>query len=103
MLKQTNRMARLIDDLLSLSRIELSGHAWPTDLVELEAVLRRTIELLGRQAKGRGSEIFLNLATDLPRTIADSSELSQVFHNLSTKALKCGGEKSKVNITGTVS
>jgi signal transduction histidine kinase len=96
-------MTRLIDDLLSLLRIELSGHTRPTDLVELDAILHRTIELLGRPAKRHGSEIFLDLAADLPRTIADSSELSHVFNNLSTNTLKCCGEKSKVNITSTVS
>ena len=103
MLKQANRMTRLIDDLLSLSRIELRGHTRPTDLVELETVLRGTMELLERQAKERGSEISLEIASDLPATIADSSELSQVFHNLLTNALKYGGENSKVDITGAVS
>ena len=103
MLKQANRMTRLIDDLLSLSRIELRGHTRPTDSVDVETVIRSTVELLERQAKERGSEVTVTLAPNLPPTIADPSELSQVFHNLLTNALKYGGEKSRVDITGLIS
>ncbi len=103
MLKQANRMTRLIDDLLSLSRIELRGHTRPTESVDLETVVRSTVELLERQAKERGSEIAVSLAPNLPPIIADANELGQVFHNLLTNALKYGGEKSRVDITGSVS
>lgn len=103
MLKQANRMTRLIDDLLSLSRIELRGHTRPTDVVNLETVIRGTIELLERQAKERGSEISLDLPLEFPPTTADPNELSQVFHNLLTNALKYGGENSRVDIIGAIS
>ncbi len=103
MLKQANRMTRLIDDLLSLSRIELREHTRPTDAVNLEALVRSTAELLERQASERGAKIVLNFAPGLPPAAADTGELSQVFHNLITNALKYGGENSKVDITGEVS
>lgn len=103
MLKQANRMTRLIDDLLSLSRIELREHSRPTDSVNLEAVLRSTAELLERQANERGAKIVLSFAPNLPEVAADAGELSQVFHNLVTNALKYGGEKAQVDITGEIS
>ncbi len=103
MLKQANRMTRLIDDLLSLSRIELREHTRPTDAVNLETVLRSTAELLERPATERGTKIVLKFAPDLPPAAADAGELSQVFHNLVTNGLKYGGENSHVDITGEVS
>jgi two-component system phosphate regulon sensor histidine kinase PhoR len=71
MLKQANRMTRLIDDLLSLSRIELREHTRPTEAVDVETVLHATVELLDRQAKDRRSTISLNVAADLPAVIGD--------------------------------
>ncbi len=99
MLKQANRMTRLIDDLLSLSRIELREHTRPTDAVNLESVLRSTVELLERQAKERNAKVQLNVPSGLPPALADAGELSQVFHNLVTNALKYGGEHGRVIVT----
>jgi two-component system phosphate regulon sensor histidine kinase PhoR len=103
MLKQANRMTRLIDDLLSLSRIELREHTRPTEAVDVETVLRATIELLDRQAKDRRSTVSLTIAADLPAVIGDVGELSQVFHNLLGNAIKYGGDDGRVDITVSVS
>jgi two-component system phosphate regulon sensor histidine kinase PhoR len=103
MLKQANRMTRLIDDLLSLSRIELREHARPTEPVDIKAVLQSTVELLDRQIKERRSIVTLELAEDLRPTPGDAQELSQVFHNLVTNALKYGGEQGRVDITAEMS
>ena len=103
MLKQANRMTRLIDDLLSLSRIELREHTRPTDAVNLDTVLHNTVELLDRMAKDQQSTVVLNVAADLPQAVGDANELSQVFHNLISNAIKYGGEKGRVEITAATS
>ena len=103
MLKQANRMARLIDDLLSLSRIELREHTRPTEAVDIEGVLRGTSEFLDRQAKERRSVIVITAAPGLPQALGDAQELSQVFHNLVTNAIKYGGDNARVEITAEVS
>ena len=103
MLKQANRMARLIDDLLSLSRIELREHTRPTEAVDIEGVLRGTSEFLDRQAKERRSSIVITATPGLPPALGDAQELSQVFHNLVTNALKYGGENSRVEVNADVS
>jgi len=103
MMKQANRMTRLIDDLLSLSRVELREHARPTEPVDIKAVLQSTVEMLDRQIKERRSSVTLNVAPGLPTTPGDAQELSQVFHNLVTNALKYGGEQGRVDITAEIS
>ncbi|HCX14475.1 MAG TPA: hypothetical protein DGZ24_04085 [Rhodospirillaceae bacterium] len=102
-LKQANRMNRLIDDLLSLSRIELREHTRPTESVNLEVVLRNAIELLEGQANESGAQITLDFSPSLPPAIADPNEISQVFHNLITNAIKYGGEGGRVDVTSTLS
>lgn len=103
MLKQANRMTRLIDDLLSLSRIELREHTRPTEAVDVETVLRATVELLDRLAKDRRSTVNLNIAPNLPAVIGDVGELGQVFHNLLGNAIKYGGEDGRVDIAVSLS
>ena len=98
MLKQANRMTRLIDDLLSLSRIELREHTRPTDEIDVEAVLRNAVELLDRQARERHATVDIKVAADVPAVIGDSGELSQVFHNLLSNALKYGGDGGRVDV-----
>ena len=51
MREQARRMSRLIDDLLSLSRIELKEHVQPRDEVRLDAVLREVIDTLSPLAQ----------------------------------------------------
>jgi len=99
MLKQANRMTRLIDDLLSLSRIELREHTRPTDHIDVGAVLRTTAELLDVQARERKSAINITMAPDLPLALGDASELGQVFYNLTSNALKYGGGRGPVELT----
>ncbi len=103
MLKQANRMTRLIDDLLSLSRIELREHTRPTDAVDINVLLRNTIELLDRQIKERHATVTLDVAPGIPTALGESGELSQVFHNLLSNAVKYGGEAGRVEVSVTVS
>jgi two-component system phosphate regulon sensor histidine kinase PhoR len=98
MLKQANRMTRLIEDLLSLSRIELREHTRPTDAVDVEHLVRNTAELLELQARERGSEIVIT-AADVPAVTGDANELGQVFQNLLTNALKYGGDHGTVDVS----
>jgi two-component system phosphate regulon sensor histidine kinase PhoR len=98
MLKQANRMTRLIDDLLSLSRIELREHTRPTSAIDVTALVRTTAELLEPQARERKSAIKVETSGNIPFVVGDASELGQVFYNLTTNALKYGGERGPVEI-----
>lgn len=98
MQNQTERMARLIDDLLSLSRLEMRTYVRPTTPVDLRAVLRQVIETMGHMASESGVEVKAKLG-DAPVTVPGSrDELYQVFQNLLENACKYGASGGRVEI-----
>jgi two-component system, OmpR family, phosphate regulon sensor histidine kinase PhoR len=102
---QATRMARLIDDLLSLSRVELSAHVRPDTLVDIVPIIRQVADGLESLARERQVVIDIDLP-DTPVTIAgDREELLRVFENLIENALKYGasGGKVIVSLTSAVS
>jgi two-component system phosphate regulon sensor histidine kinase PhoR len=95
---QADRMARLIDDLLSLSRVELTEHMHPETPVDLVPIVRQVADGLQTLALDRNVEI--NLAQPAgPITVAgDRDELTRVFENLIENALKYGANGKRVDI-----
>ena len=97
MKSQAERMRRLIDDLLSLSRIEMNEHVRPSGEVDLHQVAAHVRDVLSGMAKDFGCE--LTLASDGPLTIAGSrDELVQVMQNLAENALKYGSSGKLIEI-----
>ncbi|NBS03568.1 MAG: two-component sensor histidine kinase, partial [Rhizobiales bacterium] len=92
-------MTRLIDDLLSLSRVELNAHRLPVDPVDLAPLVVQMAESLMTLAKERG--VTLNLFhTDRPFWVAgDADELSRVVENLTENAIKYGQAGGRVDVT----
>jgi two-component system phosphate regulon sensor histidine kinase PhoR len=96
---QATRMARLIDDLLSLSRVELSAHVRPDTLVDIVPIIRQVIDGLEPLARERQVAIEINLP-ELPVSIAgDREELLRLFENLVENALKYGASGGKVMVS----
>jgi two-component system phosphate regulon sensor histidine kinase PhoR len=96
---QATRMARLIDDLLSLSRVELSAHVRPDTLVDIVPIIRQVIDGLEPLARERQVEIDIDLP-ELPVSIAgDREELLRLFENLVENALKYGASGGKVVVS----
>jgi two-component system phosphate regulon sensor histidine kinase PhoR len=100
MREQAQRMARLVDDLLSLSRIELNEHVAPTDRVALAPVIDEVARGLELRAAERGIRIVRALPADLPEVQGDRDELAQIFQNLLDNAVKYGRPHSEVAVTG---
>jgi len=98
---QATRMARLIDDLLSLSRVELSAHVRPDTLVDLEPIIRQVVDGLEPLARERQVEIEVDLP-EPPITIAgDREELLRLFENLIENALKYGASGGRIIVSLT--
>jgi two-component system phosphate regulon sensor histidine kinase PhoR len=95
---QANRMARLIDDLLSLSRIELNAHLRPDKQVDLVAIMRQVADSLQTLARDRGVEIGVKASADRLPVLGDRDELIRVFENLIENALKYAASGKKVDI-----
>ena len=92
MLDQTKRMSRLVDDLLSLSRLELKSHIAPDEKIDLVPLLGHVRDLLLPLAREVGVEINLHLPKGKAEVLGDRDELVQVFENLMENACKYGQE-----------
>jgi len=99
MLEQAQRMARLIDDLLSLSRLEMRAHVAPEGEVNLHRVLAHVIDTLKPMAGDLGVTIDLTLPEQPVLVTGDVDELIQVFSNLIENACKYGQAGKRVQIT----
>jgi two-component system, OmpR family, phosphate regulon sensor histidine kinase PhoR len=92
MAEQGARMNRLIDDLLSLSRIELNEHMPPTDAVALPPLLARVAAGMEPRLREAGARLEMDIAPGLPAITGDADQLAQVFQNLMDNAMKYGAE-----------
>ena len=92
------RMARLVEDLLSLSRIEMNEHTPPTDTVPLPSLLSHVRNTLAWQADKRSVTVAIDTEEGLPPVVGDGDELTQVFLNLVDNAIKYGNTESTVTV-----
>ena len=96
--EQAWRMTRLIEDLLSLSRIEMQEHNSPTGRAELDHILRSVAE--GLELKAREKD--MTIAVECPEAavlLGDRDELAQVFQNLMDNAVKYGHGGTAITVT----
>ncbi len=100
---QASRMARLIDDLLSLSRIELSEHVTPEKPVDVVSIVRQVADGLESLARERGVEMRIEASNEIPDAPGDRDELFRLFENLMENALKYGASGGKVEVHVTQS
>jgi two-component system phosphate regulon sensor histidine kinase PhoR len=96
--EQATRMARLVDDLLSLSRIEMNEHVPPTGRVDVADALRRAVDTLLLKAAARGMRIEIDAPADLPPVTGEADEIAQVLQNLIDNAIKYGRPNSTVRV-----
>ncbi|MUZ75451.1 phosphate regulon sensor histidine kinase PhoR [Agrobacterium vitis] len=98
MLDQANRMSRLVDDLLSLSRLELKAHLAPDQKVALQPVLSHVRDSLTPLAAELDVDLRLHLPQESVEVTGDRDELIQVFENLIENACKYGQEGKQVDV-----
>jgi two-component system, OmpR family, phosphate regulon sensor histidine kinase PhoR len=96
---QAQRMTCLIDDLLSLSRIEMRAHLAPEERLDLTALVRHMVDLLTPLARERKVEVRLAVP-DTPLYVrGDRDELLRVVENLVENAVKYGESARGVDVT----
>jgi two-component system phosphate regulon sensor histidine kinase PhoR len=90
-------MRRLIDDLLSLTRIELNEHNPPAGEVDVVAIVREAAAALAPLADS--DRVAIKIAPHDPlHVVGDRDELTQVFQNLIHNAIKYGREGGEVRV-----
>ena len=96
---EARRMQRVVEDLISLSRIEAEKFTAPTEAVELEPLIGQASESARRMAEERGSPIVCAIADGLPAIAADPSQILQLLDNLIANALRYGEAGTPVTIS----
>ncbi|MEX3006828.1 ATP-binding protein [Hoeflea sp. TYP-13] len=99
MFEQAGRMTRLVDDLLSLSRLELKAHMVPTDDVDLVPLIQHIGDTLKPLAEDLGVTVRLHMPKVPVIVQGERDELIQVFENLIENACKYGQSGKRVDVT----
>ena len=95
---QAQRMTRLIDDLLQLSRVELKGHVPPSKPVDLASTVAHMVEVMVPLARERGVELTADVPDEPVRILGDRDELLRLVENLVENAIKYGGSGETVEV-----
>jgi two-component system phosphate regulon sensor histidine kinase PhoR len=98
MAREAARMSRLIDDLLSLSRIELDKHVRPVAMLELDGVIADVGKTLAMRLDADERQLIINEQSPLPPVIGDRDQILQVLHNLISNALKYGRNGTPITV-----
>ena len=96
---EAGRMRRLIDDLLSLTRIEQNEHVPPADVIDLGGVVRDAAAALSPLAAADNVTVAIDEAAGLPPVIGQRDELIQLFQNLIHNAIKYGKSGGHVRLS----
>lgn len=99
MQEQVMRMSRLVDDLMSLSRLELKARLAPHDSVDLVPLIGSVCDALAPLARDVGVELVKILPATPVLVTGDRDELTQVFENLIENACKYGQDGKKVDVS----
>ncbi len=83
-----DRLARIIDDLLDISKIEAGKVELKRELVSMTEIMQRIVSAFEKKAEGRGLKIKLRLPKEIIKIYADSDKITQVFTNLIGNAMK---------------
>ncbi len=98
MAEQAARMTRLIDDMLSLSRVELMEHQAPAERIDLVALLQRQVAGFEPRLAERRVTLDASLTPSLPPVLGDADQLAQVAQNLLDNALKYGRDDGTIRV-----
>ena len=98
MVEQARRMSRLIDDLLSLSRVELNEHLRPQTVIDLGPIVGHVCDTLSPLAKERAVELVVKRDAGQLPIFGERDELIRLFENLVENALKYGGSGKRVEV-----
>jgi two-component system, OmpR family, phosphate regulon sensor histidine kinase PhoR len=99
--KEARRMQRLIDDLISLSRIESEKHLLPDETVSLSAIVREVAGELRDLNVTQANRVTVEQSSGEARITGDRAQLSQIVHNLAGNAIKYGRPGGAIRIRVT--
>ncbi|MBL6782027.1 MAG: GHKL domain-containing protein [Alphaproteobacteria bacterium] len=102
MADEAKRMSRLIDDLMSLAKVENEEHIAPMARVFIENIVQSVIVSLTRRVQETGREIIFtdrrNYTDQAPIILGETDAMTEVFHNLIDNAIKYSFPESTISV-----
>ena len=97
--RESERLSKIIDDLLDISRME-SGKVKMVFLpVEAGPAIKKVVDVLKNSTAGKSINIELSIQDNLPKMLADEGRFTQVLLNLLDNAIKYTPERGNIRIT----
>ena len=96
---EARRMQRLIDDLISLSRIEAEKYRAPDSSIDLGSLAAEVVGVFRTSHGERGREVELDITPGLPEVAGDRPQLSQLLHNLIGNSVKYGKAGTPIRVS----
>ncbi|WP_404423659.1 ATP-binding protein [Thalassospira australica] len=96
------RMQHLIEDLLSLARIELNEHTPPSDDCDVGKIIDKVAKTLAMKADAKSMQIRVTCDIDNTEIVGEEKELTQVFVNLVENAIKYGHANTDIEVSITL-
>ncbi len=98
-LNETDRMTRLVRDLLTISKLDYGRMDWHLHTFVPDELIRNIVDASNLEAKKRGQELSLTVEGPLPPISADYDRLGQVYMNVITNAIKYTPNGGKIHVT----
>ena len=96
--RNAGMLARLIEDLLDVSRISMGQLELAREAVNVNAIVHAAAQSVAPAADGRRVRLVMNLDAGLPLVVGDAQRLQQVVWNVLTNAIKFSAEGSAVEV-----
>jgi len=99
---ESERLSRLIDDVLDLSRIESGGMVWNDGPTDVGAAIRDVVRTQGVVLRQKSLRVNLGFHPELPPVRMDPDRLRQVLMNLLANAVKFSFDGGAIGISAEV-
>jgi len=95
---ETKRMQNIVEDLLSLSKIEIDEHILPKNKIKIQEIVKTVINSFLLKAKKKKIKIKFITPKEIPSIKGDDHQLHQLFENLIDNSIKYSNLNSQIQI-----